>query len=70
MKNLRIILSTLLVLASTVVGAQNLKKKGKLDATTTKVFNFERNGTQIPYKVTIQESRIYNIKFDENDKGK
>ncbi|MGB5820268.1 MAG: hypothetical protein WBG90_12350 [Saonia sp.] len=70
MRTVKVLLSTIMIFALSQGIAQTENTSGTMNTTVTKTFNVEKNGTKIPYKVMIQENRMYTSKFDKSDEGK
>ncbi len=69
MKFIHKIMMVSVALATMSITAQDTKTMGTLNSTTVKTFNYEKNGSQIPYKVTIQEQRDYQATFQQDEKN-
>ncbi|WP_430908093.1 hypothetical protein [Maribacter sp. 2-571] len=52
-----------------MVNAQDTNVTGSMNTTTVQTMNYEKNGSKIPYKVTIQEQRYYRSSFEQNQKN-
>ncbi|GAA4271987.1 hypothetical protein U6A24_10790 [Aquimarina gracilis] len=68
MKTLKFITSLFLIFSLTTVVAQESKQVKR--TTITKKFNYMKDGTKVPYKITIYKTTRSPIKLKEADEGK
>ena len=70
MKIVKILAGMLFASSMVTMNAQtDTATTGKLNTTTIKTFNYDKEGTKIPYKVTIQEQRVYKASFQQSTKN-
>lgn len=70
MKFTKTIFLALVTLMTVQAYAQNVSTTGELKTTTVRTFNYDKDGTSMPYKVTIREQRLYKSKFEQNEENK